>query len=337
MRWSLSGFSITAAFALFIAVGMAKSSAQSVDDARPIRSEGPRSGDARGRFERAIAAAHREIEERGAPALTASIVGWASWIFAALRVEAARAERDDYERSGYNSRRGALEDDLADKRRVFGQFKTQAEEMFALFKSGKTIPDEQRIILRLRLDRSLVELQTAETELLVFERYHGPLRRRQLAEEVARATGELSAAQARNQRRRDRLRRKLGVLGQSLSGGPAWIGRLLSDLKVHATEIAPPDGPAKGRADDQAGQIPRQAGAVQARRSAVIADVSQIVLASARWLAATSNLARSLLVLQRKQFDFLVPGHPGLGMRPTGGLIPANVILHQQQGQPQRQ
>ncbi len=42
--------------------------------------------------------------------------------------------------------------------------------------------------------------------------------------------------------------------------------------------------------------------------------------------------ARSL-ILQRKQFDLLVPGHPGLGMRPTGGLISANMIFHQQQGQ----
>ena len=39
------------------------------------------------------------------------------------------------------------------------------------------------------------------------------------------------------------------------------------------------------------------------------------------------------LILQRKQFDLLVPGHPGLGMRPTCGLISANVIFHQQQGQ----
>jgi hypothetical protein len=40
-----------------------------------------------------------------------------------------------------------------------------------------------------------------------------------------------------------------------------------------------------------------------------------------------------VLILQRKQFDLLVPGHPGLGMRPTGGLISANMIFHQQQGQ----
>ena len=41
------------------------------------------------------------------------------------------------------------------------------------------------------------------------------------------------------------------------------------------------------------------------------------------------------LILQRKQFDLLVPGLPGLGVRPTCDLISANVILHQQQGRPQ--
>jgi hypothetical protein len=47
-----------------------------------------------------------------------------------------------------------------------------------------------------------------------------------------------------------------------------------------------------------------------------------------------SNLA--FLVLQRKEFDPLVAGHPGLGMGPPGDLVAVDVVIHQEQRQPQR-
>ena len=45
----------------------------------------------------------------------------------------------------------------------------------------------------------------------------------------------------------------------------------------------------------------------------------------------------STLILQRKKFDLLVAGHPGLGVRPPGDLVAADVVIHQQQRHLQRQ
>ncbi len=58
-----------------------------------------------------------------------------------------------------------------------------------------------------------------------------------------------------------------------------------------------------------------------------------------RWLRAcgVGRDYKRVLVLQRKEFDPLVPGHPGLGVGLSGGLVAADVVLHQQQRQFQGQ
>ncbi len=59
-------------------------------------------------------------------------------------------------------------------------------------------------------------------------------------------------------------------------------------------------------------------------------------------LAAIAVLVLSIrrgiwLVLQRKEFDVLVLGQPGLGVRPLGDLVAIDVVVHQHQGQAEGQ
>ncbi len=41
-----------------------------------------------------------------------------------------------------------------------------------------------------------------------------------------------------------------------------------------------------------------------------------------------NKLSTVRLILQRKEFHSFVPGHPGLGMGPSGDLVAVDVVLH---------
>src|SRR3954449_1188831 len=49
------------------------------------------------------------------------------------------------------------------------------------------------------------------------------------------------------------------------------------------------------------------------------------------------GMPRSRAVLEPQDLDPLVPGHPGLGVRPPRGLVACDVIIHQQHGHLLRQ
>ena len=54
--------------------------------------------------------------------------------------------------------------------------------------------------------------------------------------------------------------------------------------------------------------------------------------ASREWSKVASQrvlMARLSLLLQRKEFDVLVPGHPGLRVGSRGGLVSIDVVIDQ--------
>jgi hypothetical protein len=241
-------------------------------------------------------AAQRELEDREAPALVAAFVSRVVWVHAALRAEAALTERNAYEQSGYDSQRQALQDDLDAKNRTYARLKAEMERVFELAKSGKRITNEERAVLGIQYNMLTLAMEQSESKMIVFERHDAPLRRQQLADQLKRVSDELSKAVSSYQGLRARLQRKINILEQLLSSGSAWMGRLLDNLKTHASTAVRPGGLVKGQPDGRAGRTPQQLIAVEARHSIVKADVSQIVLDSARWFATASSLAKSLLV-----------------------------------------
>lgn len=297
MRGFSNRISIIAAFTLFIAAEPAESLAQTVENPGLARFEAPRPDDARERFERAMWAAQRELEEGGAPALTATFASWLVWTSAALQAEAARAARDAFEQSGHDFQTRALQDDLDEKNRAHAQIKAEAERVFDFAKSEKGLTDEQRTVLQARasldVEKAAFEVEYSQSKLLVFTEYEAPRERRRLADQLERASEALTWAASSHQERSERLRRKMNLLRQLLSGGSAWMGRLLSNLKTGAVATAPPNGLPPNVQVDRAPQQPKPA---EARPGAVDAKVSQLALASTNWFVTTSLLAKSLLV-----------------------------------------
>ncbi len=296
MQWLPGMFSITVALASFMADDPVKLPAQAMRSKVPSNPGDREFGEARDRFDRAITTAHLELNERDAPAFTATVAAWGAWVAAALRAEAARTERDDYERTGYQARRGAFQEELVDKRRIYAQNKADAKRMVALIKSGEPVQDERRDLLVIDFQKSIFDVEQAETDLSLFERYIGPRQRQQLIDELERTSKEVASARSGYQAQRERLRRKMFALLQLQSSGSEWAGRLLGVLKIHAARLAPFNGPPGTPLDGPAGRSPQLADVMQGHRDAVLADVSQVFRTLARWHETNSALMTSLMM-----------------------------------------
>jgi len=292
MKWFACVLSIAWAFAMSIAVEPVKSMAQSIQDPGPIQSKTNRTDDTRERFERANTLAQRELEEGGAPALTATFGSQVVWILSNIQVDATLMERKEFERTGYASQRKSLQNTIESRRRAYNQKLADAKDMYKLAQSGERISDVTRSLLNKQYHQSLFALEEAETDLLVFERYHGPRRKQQLDEQLKLASDELSRAVTSYREQSQRLRHKLKVLEELLDSGSACIGRLLSEIKSDAAEKRQ----LGGLAQVQSNRDPQQLKAEEAHRDNTDTESYQIANISLRWIAITSHFARSLLI-----------------------------------------
>jgi Resolvase, N terminal domain len=69
----------------------------------------------------------------------------------------------------------------------------------------------------------------------------------------------------------------------------------------------------------------------------LISERTKEGLAAVRAQGRLLGRPKGSLVLQRKEFDVLVPGHPGLGVGALSDFVATDVVIHQQQSQVQRQ
>lgn len=230
------------------------------------RSEDPKPGDLRERFDRAVAGARRELGDEGPPALVATVASRAMCDYEALCLAAARTRRDEYVRSGYDTRIRELRAHIGEAQHEIEQFKDRLFNHFAAEAERKTAPsraeqnaiDRRWTVLALEYSKAKFHMEKADTELHIFDTYLGPKHRNELDEQVTRAFERSSRAEAAHLGSLKLLRRKLDVLGQLGSVGADAMSR-------------------------------------QARRDAPKADLPRAARASAEWLMATSALARSLV------------------------------------------
>ena len=294
MRWNPVLFSITAAFAVGMADDLAKLPVQATEVMVAGSSDDRKLAEARDNFDRAVATACRELDERDAPALLTTAGAWGDWIVSVLQVAAARTERDDFERTGYETQRGNLQEELVKEQRTFAHHTDEAQRLIALIESGKPVPDDQRAIVIIQLQRSSLHVEQAQTALSVYEKYYGPRQRRQLTNEVNRAEKEAIEAWARYQAQITRLRHKLEALVRLQKSEWTLADHLVRELKAHTMKLATSNGSVVVPLGN-ASRRNTQPLDFKQNREAVFADLTQFSRNLSRWYVVSSALKASLL------------------------------------------
>jgi|GEM_PF-2706638 len=298
MPWHPSKLTVLAAVALTLASGLTESMALAEENTEITRPKEDSFDKMQERYERAVMKARHSIGDKEAPALTAMLASNAARFLAVFKVDAEQVGYELYSQLGIKAFRKLLSNEITKKYNVYDKNFKYTIHIYNSIMSGHQISDNVINNLNYEYHLSLFELDKAKTELILFDTFEGPRRKRRLAERLQRATDDLARTVARCQSHRARLQHTVKVLKELFSSGSALMGELLEKLKADLTNMARTQGLTKKQIDGQPGRIiPRaELEPVDARDDLVKVELFHVFQFSAQWLTLTFNLAKSLVV-----------------------------------------